>query len=167
MDSPRVLVRGGGSKERRPPRPSTPEFGWALLGLAGGALLLAGLLDLGLAIFPAHFGDAQWEFGTIGSVLNGLPVPVLGLTLLLGASVARGWVAGARFWAVVAVILAVLILATAAIWALNIPLSLSFAKDEASRLALTKSISKTTGQAVIYPVALLWMGVASLRRAHG
>jgi hypothetical protein len=131
----------------------------------GGVLLIVGLLDLGLAFYPPMFGNANWEFGTVGSSLNSLPVPMLGLALLLGAAVARGWVLGMRVWAIIGIVLAVLVLAAAALWALNLPLAFRSVQEPVARLGLKKSVAKTVAQAILYPVAFLWIGWQGMRHA--
>lgn len=166
MASPRVLVRDDTEGRKRSWRPPAPDFGWKLLGWVGGVLLISGLIDIGIAIYPLMLGNPEWEFGTIGSVLNGLTVPMLGLALLLGAAVARGWGQGPRVWAIVAIAVAVIILAAAVIWALNLPLAFRTVQEPAARLGLKKSVAKTVAQAILYPVAFLWIGWQGFRHAR-
>lgn len=166
MASPRVLVREDTEGRKRSWRPPAPDFGWKLLGWVGGVLLLIGLIDIGLAFYPPMFGNPNWEFGTVSSSLNSLPVPMLGLALLLGAAVARGWVLGTRVWAIVGIVLAVCILAAAVIWALNLPLAFRSVQDPVARLGLKKSVAKSVAQIILYPVAFLWIGWQGLRHAR-
>jgi hypothetical protein len=166
MASPRVLVREDTEGRKRSWRPPAPDFGWKLLGWVGGVLLIVGLIDLGLAMYPPMFGNPNWEFGTVGSQLNSLPVPMLGLALLLGAAVARGWILGTRVWAIVGIVMAVLILAAAVIWALNLPLAFRSVQEPAARLGLKKSVAKSIAQAIPYPVAFLWIGWQGFRHSR-
>ncbi|HET8634749.1 MAG TPA: hypothetical protein VFL88_11445 [Gemmatimonadales bacterium] len=166
MASPRVLVREDSEGRKRSWRPPAPDFGWKLLGWVGGVLLIVGLIDLGLAFYPPMFGNPNWEFGTISSQLNSLPVPTLGLGLLLGAAVARGWELGMRIWAIVGIVLAVFIVAAAVLWALNLPLAFRSVQEPAARLGLKKSVAKSVAQAILYPVAFLWIGWQGLRHAR-
>jgi hypothetical protein len=166
MASPRVLVREDSEGRKRSWRPPAPDFGWKLLGWVGGVLLIVGLIDLGLAFYPPMFGNPNWEFGTVSSSLNSLPVPMLGLALLLGAAVARGWVLGTRVWAIVGIVLAVCILAAAVIWALNLPLAFKSVQEPVARLGLKKSVAKSVAQAILYPVAFLWIGWQGLRHVR-
>jgi hypothetical protein len=163
MASPRVLVRDESESRKRSWRPPAPDYGWQLLGWVGGVLLIAGVLDIGLAYYPLMFGNPNWEFGTVGTSLNALPVPMLGLALLLGAAVARGWALGMRVWSIVAIVAAVLILAAAFFWALNLPLAFKSVQEPVARLALKKSVAKTAAQVVLYPVAFAWIGWSGLR----
>jgi hypothetical protein len=166
MASPRVLVRDDTEGRKRSWRPPAPDFGWKLLGFVGGVLLVVGLVDLGLAFYPPMFGNPNWEFGTISGSLNSLPVPMLGLGLLLGAAVARGWILGTRVWAIVGIVLAVFIVAAAVIWALNLPLAFRSVQEPAARLGLKKSVTKSVAQAILYPVAFLWIGWQGLRHSR-
>ena len=89
----RILLNEGGGTET----PGRLRGGAALSGLllpVGLAFLVAGGADLVLTWFPAAFGTAEWEFGTITQTLNGLPVPTLGLALVgvWGAVTSRRWV---------------------------------------------------------------------------
>jgi Ca2+/H+ antiporter len=91
---------------------------------------------------------------------------MLGLALLLGAAVARGWILGTRVWAIVGIVMAVLILAAAVIWALNLPLAFRSVQEPAARLGLKKSVAKSIAQAILYPVAFLWIGWQGLRHSR-
>lgn len=166
MASPRVLVREDTEGRKRSWRPPAPDFGWKLLGWVGGVLLIVGLLDLGLAFYPPMIGNPNWEFGTVSAQLNSLPVPMLGLALLLGAAVARGWILGTRVWAIVAIVMAVLIVAAAVLWALNLPLAFRSVQEPAARLGLKKSVAKSVAQSILYPVAFLWIGWQGLRHSR-
>jgi hypothetical protein len=166
MTSPRVLVREDSEGRKRSWRPPAPDFGWELLGWVGGVLLISGLVDIGIAVYPTMFGNPNWEFGTIGSALNGLTIPMLALALLLGAAVARGWQLGMRVWGIIAIVFAVLILAAAVIWALNLPLAFKTVQVPAARLGLKKSVAKTVAQAILYPVAFLWIGWQGFRHSR-
>jgi hypothetical protein len=166
MASPRVLVREDTEGRKRSWRPPAPDFGWKLLGWVGGVLLIVGLIDLGLAFYPPMFGNPNWEFGTVSSQLNSLPVPMLGLALLLGAAVARGWILGTRVWAIVAIVMAVLIVAAAVLWALNLPLAFRSVQDPAARLGLKKTEAKSVAHSIQYPVAIHWIGWQPLRHSR-
>jgi hypothetical protein len=166
MASPRVLVRDETDKRKRSWLPPAPDFGWQLLGFIGVVLLISGLLDIGLAMYPLMFGNPNWEFGSIGSALNALPVPMLGLALVMGAAVARGWTLGIRIWAVLCFVAAALILVAVAIWALTLPLAFKTVQEPVARQGLKKSVAKTVAQAILYPVAFAWIGWKGLRHAR-
>ena len=62
--------------------PATLEQVAPLLIAAGAAFCLAGGIDALLFLFPASFGDSNWEFGTIGQLMDTLPLPTIGVLLL-------------------------------------------------------------------------------------
>ena len=152
-----------------PKRPApTPDFGWFLLGVAGLAFFLAGLADIGLAWLPLRVGNAEWEFGTVSRSLDSLPLPLLGISLVLAAGVARG----KRFWSWAAVVVlalfAVFVVVAGVLYGLDVPLALRAVKDPVILGGLKKSIFRTGVQAVLYAVAtvvLAWAGMARIRMA--
>ena len=87
LEKPRpVLMRKGAADEalRDPER-----IGYALLVSAGAALVLVGMVELGLLWYPAGFGYAAWEFGTLSQTFDAIPTTGLGLALLAYAFVRR------------------------------------------------------------------------------
>jgi hypothetical protein len=91
--------------------------------------------------------------------LNFLPLPVLGLLLMLAGGVARGirWIP--KFVVGVLVVLTVLLLVGAVFWAFSAVQGLSAVKDPLVQRGLKKAIAKTTLQAVVYPLAFLYVSV--------
>lgn len=163
MSAPRVLVRDEEPGKRRHWLPQAPDFGWELLGFVGIVFFLSGLLDLFMAGYPFMWGNPDWEFGVIGSILNGLTVPMLGLALMLGAAVARGWRFGIRLFSILAWVFSILIIVLTVFWALNLPLAFKTVQDPLPRQGLKKSVAKTLAQAVLYPAAFIWLGFKGWR----
>src|SRR5687767_11526069 len=82
MAAPRILVKNADlDRSLRVLRSGDTEAVWPLLGLIGLAFTVIGAVDIALAWYPSALGSAEWEFGTIGATLNGLPLPALGLFL--------------------------------------------------------------------------------------
>ena len=165
MASPRVLVRedARGGRSYLPP---APDFGWQLLGWLGATFLIVGMLDIALAWYPFNLGNSEWEFGTISSTFDSLPVVTLGLALLLGSSVARGWKAGVRIFAGLLILAALMILAALVIYGLNLPLAFKSVQDPLLRTGLKKAVTKAIGQGVFYPAAFLIIALKALRHAN-
>jgi hypothetical protein len=161
MAAPRVLLDE--AEVRTVHLPASPDFGWRLFGILGGAFVLVGLLDIALAWYPFHFGNPEWEFGTVSSTLDSLPVTVFGFGLLLGGAVARGWRNRVRIWAILLIVLAVLIIAMAVMYALDVPVAFRAVHEPLLRTGLKKAVTKAVGEAIIYPVALIVMGVKALK----
>lgn len=144
---------------------SVAEPGWMLLGGMGAAFALIGGLDLALTWYPFNLGNPEWEFGTVTSTLDGMPVYALGLALLLAAGAAgrRPWVV--RGAAVLVLLTVLAILAAAFLYATTIPMALKGVENPLMRLGLQKAILKTAAQALVYPVALAWIAVGAWRHA--
>jgi hypothetical protein len=62
---------------------SENENTWQLLLIrsVGYGLLVFAAIDLVAIFIPPSFGDSQWEFATLGDVVERVPVPLLGLML--------------------------------------------------------------------------------------
>lgn len=54
----------------------------SLFRLVGYGLLLLALLDFGATVFPPRFTDPAWELQTIGTLVDRMPVPLLGFILV-------------------------------------------------------------------------------------
>jgi len=168
MDGPTILINEPQRGPKRPAPTPAPDFGWTLLGVAGLAFFLAGLADISLAWIPLHVGNAEWEFGVVSRSLDSLPLPLLGISLVLAAGVARG----KKFWSWAAVavlaLLALFVVIAAVLYVLDVPLALRSVQQPQVLAGLKKSIFRTGLQAVLYAVAtgvLVWMGVNRIRKA--
>lgn len=162
MTSPQVVVR---SRSRGRQGPPAPGVGWQLLGGVGVVFVVVGGADLLLAVLPTGFGNPEWEFGTVTSVLDGMPVPTLGLVAVLAAARARG----SRLARVVAVLLGLLalaVVAAAVLYATTVPIALRSVTEPVVRTGLLKAVAKTAVQCVVYPVGLTWLAVAGWRRVE-
>ena len=166
----RAILMKDPPTERKRWIPADSEFGWVLLGVAGAAFFLAGLTDLTLAWIPLHLGNAEWEFGTISRSLDSLPLPLLGISLVLASGVARGSRGWVRTGVVILGLLAVWVVVSAILYALDIPLALRAVQQQPQVLAgLHKSITRTVLQAVLYAGAasvLTWQGWKRLRAGN-
>ena len=159
MGAPRMVITGSAS-ERRPvvSRVAGEDRAWAALGWIGMAFIAIGMVDLALAWYPAALGSPEWEFGTIGASLNGLPLPALGIALNLAAGVAQGNRWQMRGAASVAIVLALVLVGMAFVYATVIPVALGDATNGVVRTGLLKSVAKAVALLVIYPVLFAWFG---------
>ncbi len=140
-----------------------PDQAWSLLGYIGIAFILIGALDVGLAWFPFVLGSAEWEFGTIGATLNGLPLPGLGLMLVLASGVALGLPMRIRVVAATCALLVVALLGLGFLYVTVIPVALSEVTNPVVRAGLMKSIVKALALLVIYPALFGWVGFRGLK----
>lgn len=164
MTPPRILVKT--TETSRMHLEPAPEVGWYLLGGIGFVFAVVAAADLVLAWYPLALGNAEWEFGTVTTVLNGLPLFAMGLGLGFAAAVARGRAGLIKFWSVIMVLLSFLILALLALYARNIPAALASVTDEALKVGIKKAILRTVVQGLSYPVAFLWTGWLGWKHAR-
>jgi hypothetical protein len=140
--------------------------GWTVLGLAGFLFFVVGTADLLLLWYPAFFGDAVWEFGTITGMFNGLPAPTIGLAMLAASALARGKAGSARLLAVVLGLIALIVIVVAVLYLTDVPVALrGSGSDPLVLVGIKKAIAKTAVQALLYPVMLISMAVVVWRRA--
>lgn len=136
-----------------------------LLALAGGALAVAGFFDLTLAWFPFGFGNPEWEFGTVTATLNALPLPTVGLVLVLVSARERGQLIQSRVIGALFAALALLIILAAVLYALDVPLALRAVQNPLAREGLVKAIIKAAGLVVVYTVVFSCIAVSAWRRS--
>jgi len=153
MDGPTILIN---EPQPGPKRPA-PDFmlGWSLLLVMGWLFVVVGLLNIVLIWVPLRLGVPEYEFSSVAASLDSLPLPAMGLVFALAASRAQGRSRSGLIATVVAYALAVLILASAVLYWLDVPLALKAVKDSMPRLGIMKSVVKVSAQAVLYPIALV------------
>ena len=154
------MQHSAGRGESKKPRPIDSSQTWYLLGWTALAFLVVGGVDFALTWYPPDFGNREWEFGTVTASLNGLPILLLGISILLAASLRTG----RRWWAALALIASLVMLLWvtlgAVLWATNVPLAL---KSVPAQLAvgIRKSLAKTVVQSLVYPLVLAFLMVRS------
>ena len=163
MTAPRILVKTEGPS--RADMAPAPEAGWYLLGGLGLVFAIVAGADLALAWYPAAFGSREWEFGTVSAVLDGLPLFAMGLALSFGAAVARGKIGLLKFWSIVLIVAAVVILGLLGLYARTIPVALASTTDALVKVGLQKAIAKALLQGVGYTAAFLWTGILGWKHA--
>lgn len=136
---------------------------WGMGFALGITLMLMGLIDLGLLFYPPHWASLDWEFGTIGATIEGLPLLTVGLGLMAMSSVARGRTGWMRLLSIILLLLALFVIGILVIFALDIPVALR-AVQPAGRETLNKSIVKTALMGSLYVVMYAALGVWTWRR---
>jgi cellobiose-specific phosphotransferase system component IIC len=158
-----MITNTDSDRTPRPIRSAGSDDVWPLLGLIGLAFAIIGSVDLTLAWFPSAFGSAEWEFGTIGASLNGLPLPALGLMLVLASGIARGSRWQVRAAAIAFVVLVVALIGVALVYVTVVPVALADVTNGAVRTGLLKSIVKALVLVAVYPVLFGWAGYRGFR----
>lgn len=132
----------------------------------GLVLAIAALSDYALAFYPLGFGSSEWEMGTIGSVVQGLPLFSIGVVgVWVGAGgLGRRWV----LWVVGLVLLAaaVLGLGLVVLFLTDVPSALQ-ATQGAAQLGMKKLIVRTLFLGVLFSLSYIVTGVLALRQARG
>lgn len=163
---PKLLPILDDEHEAPPALPTAAGLGAGLLGALGLAFLAVGLTDLVLAWLPPAFGEPEWEFGTVTATLNGLPIFVIGLALILADASRRGARRTVRVIAVACLLLAVAIVVMAALYVTVVPLALQSVPEGGVRLGLMKAMTKTSAQIIVYPILFGWIAVKAWRWAR-
>lgn len=163
MDGHSILI----NEPTGPKRPVPVQdfmLGWKLLFVLGWLFTVVGLLNTVLLWVPLRFGSPEYEFGSVAASLDGLPVTMMGLTLALAGSRARG-MARASFLATVLLwVVSVLVIAGGVLYWLNVPLALQQVTEPIIRTGIKKSMVKVTAQALVYPAAMIAMAIMGSRR---
>ena len=163
MAASQILVSDSTTRRAPARLPALPTVGWTYLGWVGVVFACVGFLDIALAWYPSGLGNAAWEFGTVSASLNGLPLPALGITLLLAAGLAEGSRVKTRIALGMLVVLAVLLLAAAFLYVTVVPIALRDVGTGAVRTGLLKSIVKALALLLLYPTMFIWLAFAGWR----
>ena len=142
---------------------SAPLGAWTLLGLVGWVFLVVGGMDVGLVWYPAAFGNPAWEFGSVTAALNGLPLPLMGLALILAAASARGKATVVKVAIGTAALALVGVLGAGVLYGLTAPIAVRSVSEPLASSGLGKAILRSVVQLVAYPVALVVLMVQGRR----
>ena len=143
------------------------EAAWRLLSWLAIVFVVVGMIDILVAWTPLRIGTPEWEFGTITGTLNNLPVPAMGLILLLASGTAlerKGQVVCALG---VAALLLLLLTLMAVLYGLTAPLAWKAGSAAVGRAAVGGSVLKSVAALIAYfslCVTCVTFGVRALRR---
>ena len=160
-------IRVGADAPAAADQSTSQDAAWRLLGWLAVVFVVVGLIDILVAWTPLRIGTPEWEFGTITGTLNNLPVPAMGLVLLLASATAlerRGQVVLALG---VAVLLLLLLTLMAVLYGLTAPLAWKAGAAAVGRTAVGGSMLKSLAALIAYfilCVTCITFAVRSLRR---
>jgi len=130
---------------------------WQTMVLVGLLLAAVGMLDLVQLWVPLQLGIPEWEYGTASSFFDQVPAVGLGLALMMGGSLALGWRWSARSLGVLCLVLAVGMWLVASIYLTVVPFVFKAVREPVVLTGVKKGLVKTLVQALVYPLALLWL----------
>lgn len=141
--------------------PGGPARAYKAMGWIGLGFLVVGCLDFGLVWVSPQFGSLEWRFAAAAQGLGTLPVPTLGLALMMvgGFHVERRWwpvLAG-----VAAVLLGIAVLGTVGLWLPSVRLAMDSVPAD-QRMGLFRTLGRMAVQSLAYPLMfgyLAWMGL--------
>lgn len=145
---------------------ATPDEAWRIVGLLGLGFLIVGVLDLGLAWIPLGLGSPEWEFGTIASTLNGLPVLTMGIALVVASAFVGSHRRTLRMLAVAAVLLMALLVLCAVLFVTVAPVALRGAPNAVVQSNVMKVVIKGGVLLLVYLVLYGWLGFHAWRRSR-
>lgn len=137
--------------------------GWSFLFLLGAGLTVIGFIDVGLLFFAPQWASLDWEFGTISSLFQGLPVVTLGIGLMSASAVANGSVLAQRLMMTVTMLMTLVLGLLAVMFALDVPPVIKAVEPAMKRAAKLASL-KTGLMALTYLVLYLALGLWTWRR---
>jgi hypothetical protein len=142
--------------------------------LAGPGYLVAALLvalpvlDFGTNVWPAHWGDVAWRYGSVGLFSGFILTPVIGLVLAVVVAAIAGHQTVLRALAVVGIVAAVAIVGASVSFVLDV-LQLRGSVQQEARAQFDTGAWKALVKYALVAASLAWFGIAGVRggRAHG
>jgi hypothetical protein len=141
------------------------EPGWAVLGFFGWLLALVGGVDLLLTVYPPE-RNPEWEFATAVALISGLPVPTMGLALIIASALKRRARNTAKFAGTVALLGSLSIAVGLVIFMLTIPVAMRMVQNPLVRGGIIKAIVKTWAQGSLYMIGMFVLGFQAWRQSR-
>jgi fumarate reductase subunit D len=154
----RAILTGDAVSEKRAPRDSEPAFLWTILWAGGMCLAVVGWTDVALLWYPLEFGNLEWEFGTVGAHVMGMPLGTLGILMVSIGAIGRGWQGLSRVAATACGMIALSLVGLAAIYALVVPMAWAGTAPEV-RLVLVRALIKTIVYLAAYFALYTWLAL--------
>ena len=132
----------------------------------GISLAIVTLANFALLWWRPNFGNAEWEFATIGQTIDRLPLLVVSLCLLVYGTLQSGSVRGTRALAVISVLFALWIIGSTVLYGMA---SLTaFKLVPGNQISVVKrTVAKNLFGATVYIILFLATAVQLWRRARG
>ncbi len=165
MAAPKIMIAGEPARRSTVRRPAPAvEQAWDLLAWLGLAFASIGMMDILLTWVPTGFGNPEWEFGTVSSSMNGLPLPAMGLSFILASGISRGRSWQIRGAAIAFAFVALALLAVGVLYLTVVPMAFQNVNNDLVRTGLLKAVAKAAVLLVLYPVLFASLAVVGWRR---
>jgi hypothetical protein len=138
---------------------------FVIVGVAGILFVIIGGTELVTQLFPMALGSPEWEFGTYSSMMDSMPLFLMGLGFLAVFAVARSHPVLLRILGIVFILVALFVLAGAFLYATNVPNALKMYPGTPLQTGMKKAVTKGALQSTIYPIAFLWLAVFAFRNS--
>jgi hypothetical protein len=162
MSAPNVVIGTAQSRKGADASFSYTRAAMTTLWWVGLLLVVAGMADVSLALYPFQPGQATWRFAAFSSVANGLPLPAVGLLVATMAALASERRGRARF----ALFLNAVMLVSVAVLLIGFVSSISAAMQQAVpevRPGLQKAAFRTILFALSFGAAFLVSSITVFR----
>ncbi|MEQ1858198.1 MAG: hypothetical protein ABL963_17225 [Longimicrobiales bacterium] len=158
-----ILTADAVQRGRAPGNPE-PAFLWSAVFAGGLCLAVVGWTDIALLWWPLDFGNAEWEFASVGAHVMGMPLGTLGLVLIAAGALGRGWRAATVGVAGASALVTLSLVGLGALYATVVPVALAGTPPEL-RTVLYKALIKTVVYVVSYLALYSWLAVYLFRAA--
>ncbi len=142
--------------------PAEPVI-WRALAIVGLLFTVIGMAQLWSILFPLRLGSGEWEFGTYSAMMDNLPLLVMGLGFAIAAAWGTGRLGAARIAGLLLLLLVLVMMAGAFLYATNVPDALRTAPGTPFATGIKKAVSKAAVQTAVYPVGCIWLAISGLR----
>jgi hypothetical protein len=140
------------------------SIGWPLLTVVGLTILVVGVVDLSLGLYPLSFGTPEWELGAISNLLDRLPLAGLGLCFLLTAALATKRAALTYLWSLALISIGLLVFVFGIFYATNLPLVLAaLPTGGPARVGIYKAMAKTGVQVAVFFFGFFFVAILGFR----
>lgn len=138
--------------------------GWSYLFLLGAGMAVVGTISAVLLFYPSNFASLEWEFGTVASLFDALPLPTLGVGMMTAAAVANDWTTTRRLMVGITLLLTLAVVVLGLVFVLDVPVLMKATNDQNGKEVLKAIAVKTGLMALTYFVLYLALGVWTWRR---
>ena len=125
-------------------------------------LIIIPLIDFIPNVWPLRFGEVGWRYGALGLFSNYTMTPVLGFVVLAAAAAGMGHQLPLRISGWVLIVIALLLLASTMLFALD-ALQIRSTVDPQGRTLLEVGAARAVVKNILVMAGITWLGIAAIR----